>query len=57
MVKALKTRNKYWRAGTEVLFRAFSASEFVGRLPGALPQAVAFRTFGAEPTINLIRPY
>src|SRR5688572_6585885 len=27
--------------------RAFSASEFTGRFPGAMPQAVAFRTFGA----------
>ena len=28
--------------------RAFSASGSVGSLPGALPQAVAFRTFGAN---------
>ena len=28
--------------------RAFSASGFAGSLPGALPQAVASRTFGAQ---------
>ena len=49
--KALKARNQHGSA-CEVLFRAFSASGFVRRLPGTLPQALVLRTFGMIKTPN-----
>ena len=39
--------------GTD-LCRAFSASRFASSLPGALPQAVALRTFGADETADQV---
>jgi len=48
VVKAEGAEYKYWSAGTVFYVRAFSASGFGDRLPGALPQAVALRTFGAD---------
>ncbi len=32
----------------DTLFRAFSAFQFIDLMPGALPQAMTFRAFGAE---------
>jgi hypothetical protein len=38
-------------AESETLLRAFSASRYQRFVPGALPQAVTFRAFGALKTI------
>ena len=46
--RSAEARNKYWSTAKAVSCRAFSASGFAGSLPGALPQAVALRTFGAD---------
>jgi len=34
-----------------MIFRAFSAMNIPSASPGALPQAVTFRTFGAGPAL------
>jgi hypothetical protein len=51
-LSALKARNipkaQYSFSSVTTLFRAFSASRvYLTRAPGALPQAIAFRAFGA----------
>jgi len=48
VVKALKARNKYWSAAKDGLISRLQRSGFAVSLPGALPQAVALRTFGAD---------
>ena len=48
MVKALTARNMYWSAAKVGSMSRLQRLETADRLPGALPQAVALRTFGAE---------
>jgi hypothetical protein len=49
ILEALKARNKVAaaRPNPVVSFRAFSARRLLGTPPGALPQAITFRAFGA----------
>jgi len=46
--KALKARNKYWLQQRKLYVAPSALQDLPARLPGALPQAVALRTFGAE---------
>jgi len=47
VVKALKARNEYWSSKWRIMSRLQRLGIADG-LPGALPQAAALRTFGAD---------